>query len=409
MATISVSSASASQSPLIYLDHAATTPTDPRVVEVMLPYFSEFYGNPSSAHRFGRTADKALQSARRSIAQQLHCSPRELIFTGCGSESDNLALRGVLMAAIEHGERPHLLTTLIEHHAVSKTARQLAATLPCDVTFLPVDSFGMVTPDTLRQALTNASRTRQPATTLVSVMLGNNEVGTIQPVVELAAIAHEFGALFHTDAVQAAGQLPLDVKALGVDLLALAAHKFYGPKGVGLLYVREGVTLLPPQSGGGQEQDRRAGTQNVALIVGMATALDLAYTHFEARVAAYQARRDQIIDGVLSRLPYARLTGHPIQRLPNHASFVIEGIEGNTLLMHLDTHGVAAGTGSACNTGNPEPSEVLTAMGYPPELALGSLRLTVGQQTTAVDIDYMLDVLAISVEKLRKVRALQTI
>ena len=266
----------------------------------------------------------------------------------------------------------------------------------------------MVLPDVLRQALADAARTRQNTTTLVSVMLGSNEVGTVQPITELAAIAHAFGALFHTDAVQAAGQLSLDVTTLDVDLLALTAHKFYGPKGVGLLYVRDGVDLLSTQTGGGQERDRRSGTQNVPLIVGMATALDLAYGTFESRVSGYQERRNQIISGVLGRIPHVQLSGHPTERLPNHASFVIEGIEGNTLLMHLDTRGIAAGTGSACNTGNPDPSEVLLAMGFPTALAMGSLRLTVGQQTTVAQVDYVLDRLVESVEKLRTVQAIQT-
>ena len=393
----------------IYLDHAATTPTDPRVVEAMLPYFSEVYGNPSSSHRFGRATSKAIESARRSIAHQLHCQPREIVFTSCGSESDNLALRGVMMAAIKRGERPHLITSPVEHHAVSQTARQLAATLPCDVTFLPVDSFGMVTPEKLEHALADAARTGQAATILVSLMLGNNEVGTVQPVAELAAIAHRFGALFHTDAVQAAGQLPLDVTTLGVDLLALTAHKFYGPKGVGLLYVRDDVDLLPAQTGGGQEGDRRSGTPNVPLIVGMATALNLANNSYEGRVNNYRERRDQIIAGVMSRIPGVQLSGHPTRRLPNHASFVFDGIEGNALLMHLDTRGIAAGTGSACNTGNPDPSEVLLAMGFSPSLAMGSLRLTVCQQTTAAQIEYVLDRLVESVDKLRTVRAIQSI
>lgn len=387
---------------LVYLDHAATTPTDPRVVEAMLPYFSEVYGNPSSVHSFGRKADKAVQAARKTIAGILNCSPREIVFTGCGSESDNLALRGVALSAIRNGKRPHLITSPVEHHAVSHTARQIGETMPCDVTMLPVDPYGRVTPDALRSAI-------RANTTLVSIMAGNNEVGTLQPVAELAAIAHEQGALFHSDAVQAAGQLSIDVKALGVDLLALTAHKFYGPKGIGLLYVKEGIELTPSQSGGGQERERRAGTHNVAAIVGMAKALELAYADLETCMAEYRRLRDRIIEGVLARVPGAHLTGHPVERLPNHASFVIQSVDGNTLLMHLDTHGIAASSGSACNTGNPEPSDVLTAMGYPAELALGSLRLTVGRQTTDADLEYLLEVLPASIEKLRAVRMAQTL
>jgi len=388
---------------LVYLDHAATTPTDPRVVEAMLPYFSDVYGNPSSVHSFGRKADKAVQAARRTIADILNCSPREIVFTGCGSESDNLALRGAIQTALGRGTvRPHLITSPVEHHAVSHTAHLLADTLPCDLTMLEVDSYGRVLPDTLRAAM-------RDTTALVSVMVGNNEVGTIQPVAELAAIAHERGALFHTDAVQAAGQLRIDVKAIGADLLALTAHKFYGPKGVGLLYMREGVELVPSQSGGGQERDRRAGTHNVPLIVGMAKALELAYTDFDARVTEYRRLRDMIINGVLTLVAGSHLTGHPTDRLSNHASFIIENIDANALLMHLDMHGIAASSGSACNTGNPEPSDVLSAMGYSRELALGSLRLTVGKQTTDADIHHLLEVLPASVDKLHAVKLTQTL
>ena len=388
---------------LVYLDHAATTPTDPRVVEAMLPYFSDVYGNPSSVHSFGRKADKAVQAARRTIADILNCSPREIVFTGCGSESDNLALCGAIQTALARGTvRPHLITSPVEHHAVSHTAHLLADTLPCDLTMLEVDSYGRVLPDTLRAAM-------RDSTALVSVMVGNNEVGTIQPVAELAAIAHEHGALFHTDAVQAAGQLRIDVKAIGADLLALTAHKFYGPKGVGLLYMREGVELVPSQSGGGQERDRRAGTHNVPLIVGMAKALELAYTDFDARVTEYRRLRDMIINGVLTLVAGSHLTGHPTDRLPNHASFIIENIDANALLMHLDMHGIAASSGSACNTGNPEPSDVLSAMGYSRELALGSLRLTVGKQTTDADIHHLLEVLPASVDKLHAVKLTQTL
>ncbi|MHB8630000.1 MAG: cysteine desulfurase family protein [Aggregatilineales bacterium] len=391
---------------LVYLDHAATTPTDPCVVETMLPYFSDVYGNPSSSHRFGRQADKAVQIARRTIADLLRCDPRELVFTGCGSESDNLALRGVALAALARSERPHIITSPVEHHAVSHTARQLAETLPVDLTMLPVDHYGVVTVNALRDAL-DSMTTPQP--TLVSVMLGNNEVGTVQAVAQLAALTHERGALFHTDAVQAAGQIRFDVPTLNADLLALAGHKFYGPKGVGVLYVREGVELLPSQTGGGQEWDRRAGTHNVPLIVGLAKAMELAYAEFDERVAEYRRLRDRIIDGILAHVPNAHLTGHPSERLPNHASFVIEGVEGNALLMHLDMHGIAASTGSACNTGNPEPSETLMAMGCSSTLALGSLRLTVGKQTTDSDVDYLLETLPGCIEKLRAVQHIQTV
>ncbi len=386
----------------IYLDHAATTPTDPRVVQAMLPYFTEDYGNPGSPHHFGQRAEAAVEKSRAKIASILNCKPQEIIFTSCGTEADNLALRGSVMVAKKENKRRYVLTAHTEHHAVSTTAAQLADVEDITVEWLTVDQQGRIAPETLTKALCEN-------TIIVSVMYANNEVGTIQPIRELAAIAHEYGALFHTDAVQAAGQLSLDVKALGVDMLALSAHKFYGPKGVGLLYVRDGVKLMPAQSGGGQERNLRAGTHNVPLIVGMAKALELAYSDLEARTAHYRHLRDRLIEGVLATIPGVQLTGAPGDgRLPNHSSFVFDGIEGNTLLMHLDMQGIAASSGSACNTGNPEPSEVLCSMGYESKLALGSLRLTVGKQTTDEHIDRVLQVLPEAVEKIRNVREAQT-
>ncbi len=389
----------------IYFDYAATTPTDPRVLETMLPYFTENYGNPFSVHSVGRKADRALKTARKTIADILNCAPGELIFTGCGSESDNLALRGFALNTIRQGKQPHIITSQIEHHAVSHTARQLAQTTPTLVTMLQPDEYGRILPETLRAALDQADKNLP---TLVSVMMGNNEVGTIQPVAELAAIAHKYGALFHTDAVQAAGQLPIDVQQPGVDMLAITAHKFYGPKGAGLLYVRDGVKLMPSQSGGGQENELRAGTHNMPLIMGMAKALEIAANDWQSCAPRYAQLRDRLIAGVLGTIPNAHLTGHPVERLPNHASFVFENLDANALLMHLDLAGIAAGSGSACNTGNPEPSEVLLAMGISPELALGSLRLTVGRETTDTDVDYVLDVLPKAVERLRAVSVAQT-
>lgn len=388
----------------IYLDHAATTPTDPQVVEAMLPFFSEVYGNPSSSHSFGRKAGNAVENARGTLAKLLNCSRRELVFTSCGTESDNMALRGAVMAA---GGPCHILTAHTEHHAVSVTAEQLESLgSRVRVTWLPVDHEGRVTPDVLDAAL---RETRDGERAIVSLMYANNEVGTVQPVRELATVARVRGALFHCDSVQAAGQLSLDVQALGVDTLALSAHKFYGPKGVGLLYVRDGIQLAPAQTGGSQESSRRAGTHNVPLIVGMARALELAYADHEARVAEYHRLRDMLIEGVL-HIPGAHLTGAPGDgRLPNHASFVFEGIESNMLLMHLDMAGIAGSSGSACNTGNPKPSEVLSAMGYPDDLALGSLRLTVGKQTSEDDIRRVLDVLPKTIAKVRDVRARQSV
>jgi cysteine desulfurase len=385
----------------IYLDHAATTPTDPRVVEAMLPYFTETYGNPSSTHRFGRSAERAINAARETIAGILNCSPQEIVFTSCGTESDNLALRGAVLAARRQGKPARIVTARSEHHAVSVTAEQLSETADVAVAWLPVTRGGRVTAEALSEHLA-------ADTTIVSAMYANNEVGTIQPVRELAAVAHARGALFHTDAVQAAGQLSLDVQALGVDLLSLSAHKFYGPKGVGLLYVRSGTGLVPSQTGGSQESNLRAGTHNVPLIVGMAKALELAYSDLEARVAQFRRYRDRLIDGILSSVPGVQLTGVPGQdRLPNHASFVLEDVEANALLMHLDMNGIAASSGSACNTGNPQPSEVLLSMGYSPALALGSLRLTVGLHTTDADIDRVLAILPEAVQKVRMVREAQ--
>ncbi|GAB4574102.1 MAG: cysteine desulfurase family protein [Anaerolineae bacterium] len=378
----------------VYLDHAATTPVDPRVMEAMLPYFTEAYGNPSSIHRFGRAAEHAVEAARERVATILNCKPTEIVFTSCGSESDNLAIRGAMFTARKQGRGSHIVTSPIEHSAVSKTIAQLADYLDYEVTVVPVDSTGRVRPADVERAC-------REDTALVSIMYANNEVGTIQPIHELAAIAHRHNALFHTDAVQAAGQLPLDVQTLGVDLLAISAHKFYGPKGVGALYVREGVALAPSQSGGGQENGRRAGTHNVAFIVGLATALELAYGELDRHNDHYRRLRDRLINGILDAVPQAVLTGHPEHRLPNNASFAFRDTDGNALLMHLDLDGIAASSGSACKVGNPDPSSVLLAMGFDRNWAMGGLRLTVGRQTTEADIDYALHAIPAAVERVR--------
>ncbi len=384
----------------VYLDHAATTPVDPRVMEAMLPYFSEIYGNPSAIHSLGRAAEAAVEDARERVARVWNCQPGEVVFTSCGSESDNLALRGALLTARQEGRGQHLITTPIEHSAVSKTAHQLTDLLDFDVTVVPVDQHGRVDPAEVERAI-------RPDTALISIMYANNEVGTIQPIQALAALAHERGVLFHTDAVQAAGQLPLDVRALSVDLLAISAHKFYGPKGIGALYVREGVRLAPSQSGGGQEHGLRAGTHNVAFIVGLATALELAYADLESHNAHYRRLRDRLIEGVLASVPDSQLTGHPVERLPNNASFAFRHADGNALLMHLDLQGIAASSGSACKVGNPEPSGVLLSMGYEASWAGGGLRLTVGHQTTEEDIDYVLNTLPDAVARVRRLGAPQ--
>ncbi|MFN8373503.1 MAG: cysteine desulfurase family protein [Anaerolineae bacterium] len=379
----------------VYLDHSASTPVDQRVIEAMLPYFSEIYGNPSSAHGQGRKSEQAIEDARETVAKVLNCKPAEVVFTSGGSESDNLAVRGAAWALKDRGQ--HLITTPIEHSAVSKTVKQLTEVMGFDSTILPVDREARVDVEDFAQAI-------RPTTTVASIMYANNEVGTIQPIPQLAALAHERGVLFHTDAVQAAGQVTLDVNALNVDMLSLSGHKFYGPKGVGVLYVREGTPLVPMQTGGSHENARRAGTQNTPLIVGLAKALQLAYDEIEARTAHYRALRDLLVESIMSRVPDAQFTGHPLERIATHASFVFEGIDSSTLLMHLDLKGVAASGGSACKTGNPEPSEVLLSMGYSQHEAIGTLRLTVGLQTTTADVEYAVEAVAQVVEKLHKLK-----
>lgn len=379
---------------VIYLDHAATTPVDPRVVEVMLPYWTEQYGNPSSIYSLGRAAARALEDARETVAGILHCEPREVIFTSCGTESDNLAIRGVAFARRAAGKGNHIITSSIEHHAVSHTVEQLAKHFGFEATFLPVDRYGVVDPDEVRRAI-------RKDTVLISIMYANNEIGTIEPVAEIGAIAREHGIPFHTDAVQAGGALSLDVNALNVDLLSLSAHKFYGPKGVGVLYARRGVSFWPMQTGGGQERSRRAGTENVPYIVGLATALRLAYEELEEHNARLTRLRDRLIQGVLQSIPDSQLTGHPTNRLPNSASFVFRGIEGESILLNLDMEGICASSGSACTSASLEPSHVLLALGLPHEVAHGSLRLTLGRSNTEEHVDRVLEVLPGIVQKLR--------
>jgi cysteine desulfurase len=378
----------------IYLDHSATTPVDPRVVEAMSPYFTEHYGNASGLHRQARASARALDQARREVAEILGCKPKEVVFTSCGSESDNLAIRGVAWAAKLAGKGHHLITSPIEHHAVSHTIDQLCDKFGFEQTVVPVDEYGMVKPD-------NVTRAIRPDTALISIIYANNEVGSIEPLAEIGAIAREHGIPFHTDAVQAGSYLDLNVDRLNVDLLSLSGHKFYAPKGVGVLYVRQGTPLLPQQTGGGHEGSRRAGTENIPYIVGITTALKLAQEERAGENARLATLRDQLVDGVLTAIPGAQLTGHPEQRLPGHASFVIAGVEADGLLMHLDMAGVCAASGSACTSGMPEPSHVLVAMGVEHTLALGALRLTLGRSTTQADVEYVVDILPGIVEKLR--------
>jgi cysteine desulfurase len=377
-----------------YLDYAASTPVDERVLQAMLPYFSEIFGNSSSIHRQGQKAEAAIEQARFTMAQGLNCQPAEVIFTSCGSESDNLALRGAALAARQTRRANHILTTRVEHHAVSHTAVQLGKLFGFEIEFLPVDKFGQV------QLASVAERLR-PDTAVVSIMYANNEIGTINPIAEIGALCRQHGVIFHTDAVQAAAYLPVDVEELKVDLLSLGAHKFYGPKGVGALYIRQGTPMFSTQTGGGQEFNLRAGTHNTPYIVGMAKAFELAQSEREMRVKHLQPLRDRIVGRVLEEINESSLTGHPTQRLPNHASFVFQGVDGNALLMALDIRGFACSSGSACKTGSPEPSDVLTTLGYPRDWALGSLRVTLGASNTPEMIETFLDNLVVVVRSLR--------
>jgi cysteine desulfurase len=355
---------------LIYLDYSATTPVDPRVVAKMAPYFDVFYGNPSSVHQFGQQAEAALETAREDVASTLNCQPSEIIFTSCGSESDNLALRGTAFYAKEHRGARHILISPVEHHAVSHTAEQLAGNFGFELEYLPVDRFGLVQPETLKKHL------RQD-TALVSIIYANNEIGSINPIHELGEICRDARVPLHTDAVQAGAYLNLDVDELNVDLLSLGAHKFYW---------------------------LRAGTQNVPYIVGMAEALQIAQEERSESASKMNAYRDRIIGRVLEEIPDSDLTGHPVQRLPNHASFVFEGVDGNNLLMMLDLEGFACSSGSACKTGSPSPSEVLLALGIPPQRALGSLRITLGRWTTSEQIENFLNNLPRVVERNRVIQ-----
>jgi cysteine desulfurase len=378
---------------MIYLDHSATTPVDARVVEAMAPFWTEAYGNPSSIYGLGRQAASALEDARSRVARLLNCLPAEIVFTSCGTESDNLAIRGVALAQAARG-RGHIITTPIEHHAVLHTAADLAERFGCQVTYVAVDRQGVVDPEEVRAAI-------RPETGLISVMYANNEVGTVEPITEIGALARERGIPFHTDAVQAGGYLPLDVEALNVDLLALSAHKFHGPKGVGLLYVRRRTPMWPVQTGGGQERGRRAGTENVPYLVGMACALELAQNARQTECDRLASLRAQLVSQLSARIPDIELTGHPSQRMPGHASFIVRGVEAEGMLIGLDLAGIAASSGSACASGAATPSHVLTAMGFEHAEALGALRLTLGRASSEADVAAVVEALPPIVEKLR--------
>lgn len=384
-----------SQEPTIYFDHAASTPTDPQVLQAMLPYFSEIYGNASGLHRQARASARAITQARDKVASLLHCSPQEVIFTACGSESDNIAIRGVAWAKKLAGAGHHLITSPIEHSAVSKTIDQLCAQFGFEQTVVPVDSFGRVDPADVAAAI-------RPDTSLISIMYANNEVGSLQPIAEIGRLARERGIAFHTDAVQAAAYEPLEVDTLEVDLLAISGHKIYAPKGVGLLYVRQGVSLHPSLTGGGHEHGYRPGTENVPYIVGLATALELVQSQRATENERQAALRDRLIAGVLAAVPRSQLTGHSTHRLAGSATFVFEGVDATGVLLQLDQAGIQAASGSACHSGTPAPSQVLTAMGIPSEWALGALRLTLGRQTSEADIDRVLHLLPPIIEKVRR-------
>ena len=388
----------------VYLDHAGTTPLDSKVLEAMVPYFTQHFGNPSSLHSVGQEARYALDEARERVAGVLNCRPREIVFTAGGTESDNAAIHGVATALHETGN--HIVTSSVEHHAVLHACQYLESQ-GFEVTYLSVDADGMVQPE----AVYNAINER---TTLVSIMYGNNEIGTINPISEIAKSvkkrAEELSRtiVFHTDAVQAAGYLSLDVAELGVDLLSLSGHKFHGPKGTGVLYMKRGSPYLPLIHGGGQERDRRSGTENIPGIIGLSLALEAADTVREETSQRCATLRDRIIDSVLQQIPGSRLNGHATQRLPNNANFSFTGVEGEPILLGLDMAGIAASSGSACSSGSLEPSHVLLALGQSAEIARGSLRLTLGRDNTEDEVEYLLGVLVDLVQRLRQLPSLTT-
>jgi cysteine desulfurase len=369
----------------MYVDHAATTPVRAEVLAAMLPYFAQEWGNPSSLYGPGRRAAQAVLRARETLADIFGCPREEIVFTGSGSEGANLAIKGVALAAAASGKR-HLITSRIEHHAVLDTCRWLATNAGFELTEIEVDEFGSLDLEHLERSITDQ-------TALVSIMYANNEIGTIQPIQDVVRIAHARGVPVHTDAVQAAGHLPLDVETLGVDLLSIAAHKFYGPKGVGALYMRRGTRLLPQTQGGGQERGRRSGTENVAGVVGMAEALALAQDERAVTEPQLQAMSRRMLAELPDRLAGCRATGHPMHRLAGHASFVFEGIEIAPILLGLDRRDVWASSGSACTSRSSEPSHVLVAMGVPREFVFGALRLTFGLDNTPTDVDTLLEVI----------------
>ncbi len=380
----------------IYLDHAATTAVKEEVLKEMLPYYSEIYGNASTVYSLGQKSKEALEGAREKCAKALCANADEIYFTASGSEADNWAIKGC--ARRNRAKGNHIITTSIEHHAVLHTCAALEKE-GFEVTYLPVDSDGKVNPEDVRNAI-------KDTTILISIMFANNEIGTIEPIAEIASIAKEKGIIMHTDAVQAVGAVPIDVKALGVDMLSLSAHKFNGPKGVGALYIRKGVWIDNLIEGGAQEKRKRAGTENIAGIIGLAKALEIADSEMEEKSAYLRKMQTYIIENIEKRIPCCRLNGHRTDRLPNNINFSFDFIEGESLLLWLDINGIAASSGSACTSGSLDPSHVLLAIGLKHETAHGSLRITIGEENTYEEIDYTLDKLCEIVEKLRQMSPL---
>lgn len=379
-----------------YMDHAATTYTDKEVLNEMLPFFTDYFGNPSSIHQFGREVKKNIDIARGKVAKAIGALPEEIYFTAGGSEADNLAIKGVAFANKAKGN--HIITSKIEHPAVIHTCEYLEKE-GFEVTYLNVDQYGMINPEDVRKAITDK-------TILITIMYANNEIGTIQPIAEIGKLAKEKGVYFHTDAVQAIGNIRIDVKEQNIDMLSLSAHKFYGPKGVGALYVKKGVKLIGIIHGGEQERKRRAGTENVPGIIGLGKAIELAYENFDEYNSRITKLRDKLIKGIMEKVPYTRLNGHPEKRLPGNTNFCFEFIEGESLLLNLDMRGIAGSSGSACSSGSLEPSHVLLAIGLTHEIAHGSLRLSLGAINTEEDIEYVLEVLPEIVDRLRQMSPL---
>lgn len=375
----------------VYLDNAATTKVRPEVVEAMLPYFTEIYGNASAVYDFGQKCKQAMEDARETIAASIGTKAANIYFTAGGSESDNWALKGVAEAYGDKGK--HIITTKIEHHAILHTCAYLEQQ-GYEVTYLDVDADGLVSPEALRQAI-------RPDTILISVMFANNEIGTIEPIAELGEIAHEHGIIFHTDAVQAYTQVPIDVEKMHIDLLSASGHKLNGPKGIGFLYIRQGLKVKSFIHGGAQERKRRAGTENVPGIVGLGKAVEIATETMEERTAKESALRDYLIARIEEEIPFAKLNGHRVKRLPNNVNFCFRFIEGESMLIMLDMAGICGSSGSACTSGSLDPSHVLLAIGLPHEIAHGSLRLTLGDENTKEQVDYVVDHLKEIVAKLR--------